>query len=150
MRRNLQWRALAIVAVAILALWAVYPLEEKVRLGLGLRGRVHLVLRDQTDDALLIESEARAEQLKERASLDGMALTSATAVSSTEIRIVGVPVDRDQEFGRLADDLLAGYNRTSSGGGVYAFQLRPAVERECREESVRQALQTIERRVNER
>ncbi len=149
MRRDLHWRALAIVAVAMLALWAVYPLEEKVRLGLDLRGGVHLVLRVQTDDALRVESETGAEHLSERASLDGMALTSATAVSPTEIRVEGVRVDRDQEFRRLADDLLAGYDRTSGVDGAYTFRLRPGVERARREETVRQALQTVERRVNE-
>ena len=41
------------------------------------------------------------------------------------------------------------YDRESGAGGAYTFRMQPGVERSLREESVRQALQTIERRVNE-
>ena len=51
MNKNLRWKALAIFAVIALAAWMIYPIDKKVRLGLDLKGGVHLVLRVQTDDA---------------------------------------------------------------------------------------------------
>ena len=52
--------------------------------------------------------------------------------------------------GRIAEELLqATYDRESEAGGVYTYRMLPGRERVLREESVRQALQTIERRVNE-
>ena len=130
-----------------------------MRLGLDLRGGVHLVLQVQTDDALRVETETSAEQLREQASLVGIELLSAGAATPTEIRVEGVPAERDQEFRGIADDLFpqgigsgivgGSYDRRPDGPGAYTFQMRPGVERQLREESVRQALQTIERRVDE-
>ena len=57
MTKNLQWKLLAIVAVAALSAFAIYPPEEQIRLGLDLEGGVHMVLRVQTDDALQLETE---------------------------------------------------------------------------------------------
>ena len=150
MAKNLRWKVGGIAVVVVVAVFAVYPPEDQIRLGLDLRGGVHLVLRVQTDDALRVETETSAEQLSEQAIVDGIVLTSVTAVSPTEIRIEGVPPDRDQELRRIADELLqAIYDRESGAGGAYTYRMRPGVERALREESVRQALQTIERRVNE-
>ncbi len=150
MAKNLRWKVGGIAAVVVVAVFAVYPPEDQIRLGLDLRGGVHLVLRVQTDDALRVETETSAEQLSEQAIVDGIVLTSVAAVSPTEIRIEGVPPDRDQELRQIADELLqAIYDRESGAGGAYTYRMRPGVERALREESVRQALQTIERRVNE-
>ena len=48
-----------------LGAWAIYPPEQKVRLGLDLKGGVHLVLRVQTDDALRLETETSMNRLRE-------------------------------------------------------------------------------------
>ena len=149
-KKNLRWKLLTILAVTAAAAFAIYPPEDQVRLGLDLRGGVHLVLRVQTDDALRVETETNAEQLREQASLVGIEVLSAGAATPTEVRIEGVPADRDQEFRGIADDLLqVSYDRRSDGPGGYTFRMLPGIERQLREESVRQALQTIERRVNE-
>ena len=150
MRKNLRWKVLTIIGVTVAAALAVYPPEDRVRLGLDLRGGVHLVLRVQTDDALRVETETSAEQLNEQASLNGISLISVAAVSPTEIQVEGVPAERDQEFRQVADELLqVSYDRESGTGGSYTYRMQPGIERTLREESVRQALQTIERRVNE-
>ena len=150
MNRNIQWKLLAIIAVAGLSVWAMYPPQEKIRLGLDLEGGVHMVLRVQTDDALQVESETAAEQLNEQLELQGITVTSAVAVDPTTIRIEGVPQERDAEFRGIADDQLsASYDRDVAGAGIYTYRMRAPVETSLRDESVRQALQTIERRVNE-
>ena len=150
MNRNIQWKLLAIIAVAGLSVWAIYPPQEKIRLGLDLEGGVHMVLRVQTDDALQVESETAAEQLNEQLELQGITVTSVVAVDPTTIRIEGVPQERDAEFRGIADDQLsASYDRDVAGAGIYTYRMRAPVETSLRDESVRQALQTIERRVNE-
>ena len=47
MAKNLRWKVLTIVAVVALSIFAFYPPDQKVRLGLDLKGGVHLVLRVQ-------------------------------------------------------------------------------------------------------
>ena len=150
MAKNLRWKVLTIIGVVVAAAFAVYPPEDKIRLGLDLSGGVHMVMRVETDDALSVETETNAEQLKEEALNDGIVLTSVAAVSPTEIRIEGVPPDREQDFRDIADALLqASYDREPLGGNAYIYRMLPGVERSQRERSVAQALQTIERRVNE-
>ena len=65
MSKNLRWKVLTILAVLGLATWAFMPPQEKVRLGLDLKGGVHLVMRVQTDDALRVETETTADRLRE-------------------------------------------------------------------------------------
>lgn len=150
MNKSVQWKLLAVVAVAVLSAVAVYPPGERIRLGLDLEGGVHMVLRVQTDDALQVESETAGEQLSDQLSLQGISVASVVAVDPTTIRIEDVPQDRDAEFRQIADDQLsASYNRETGVEGTYNYRMRAPVETSLRDESVRQALQTIERRVNE-
>ena len=150
MSKNIQWKVLVVIGVTALSAIALYPPQEKIRLGLDLEGGVHMVLRVQTDDALQVETETAGEQLREQLDLQGIVVTSVTAADSTTIRVEGVPQDRDNEFRQTAEDQLsANYDRQTGSPGVYNYVMRAPVEATYRDESVRQALQTIERRVNE-
>lgn len=149
MNKNLRWKILTILVVTAIAVWAFYPPQEKVRLGLDLKGGVHLVLRVQTDDALRLETESTSERLREALSERGITSTIAPA-SMTEFRVEGVAADRDPEFRAIADEQAgANFNRESGAGGTYIYRLKPNVANQLRQEAVTQALQTIERRVNE-
>ncbi|HJO16712.1 MAG: protein translocase subunit SecD [Vicinamibacterales bacterium] len=150
MNKNLRWKLLLIVGIVALAGWSVYPPEEKVRLGLDLKGGVHMVLRVQTDDALRIETETSLERVREILEVRSIGVGAMTMESPTRFRIEGVSPAQDAEFRAITDEqLLVVYRRESSAGGRYAFEMRPNMAVSLREESVRQALQTIERRVNE-
>ena len=150
MQKNLQWKLLGIVAVTALAAWGVYPPGDQIRLGLDLSGGAHLVLRVETSDALQVETETAAEQLGEQMSLQGMDAATVIPVDATTIRVEGVPGERDAAFRQLSDErLAASYDREPGAGGSYTFRMRGPVAASLREEAVRQALQTIERRVNE-
>ena len=150
MQKNLQWKLLGIVAVTALAAWGVYPPGDQIRLGLDLSGGAHLVLRVETSDALQVETETAAEQIGEQMSLQGMDAATVIPVDATTIRVEGVPGERDAAFRQLSDErLAASYDREPGAGGSYTFRMRGPVAASLREEAVRQALQTIERRVNE-
>jgi preprotein translocase subunit SecD len=149
MYKNLRWKIILILVVTGLAVWAFFPPGEKVRLGLDLRGGVHMVMRVQTDDALRLETELAVERLQDELSRLGVA-ASVVAESPTRFRVEGVPQERDQEFRRLAEEQTVNiYNRETGAGGSYAFEMRPNIAAQLRSDAVRQALQTIERRVNE-
>ena len=150
MNTNLRWKFITIVGVAALAAWSVYPPGERVRLGLDLKGGVHMVLRVQTDDALRLETESSLERLREALTVRNIAVGTITPDSPTSFHVEGVPQAQDAKFRAIADEQLqALFNRESGAGGRYAFELRPGMAATLRDESVRQALQTIERRVNE-
>ena len=150
MYKNLRWKLLTIVGVAALATWSFVPPAEKVRLGLDLQGGVHLVLQVHTDDALRVETETAAEQLQQAMADAGFSAARVAADGLTRFVIEGVPPANDQEFRQIAQlQVEAMFDRVSAGGGNYAFEMRPNMAVQRREEAVTQAIQTIERRVNE-
>ena len=146
---TLRTKFLIIVGVISLSVWSFYPPGEKVKLGLDLKGGVHLVLRVHTDDALRIETELTVERLRETLAEGGLEVGSLSVTSPTEFLVEEVQPDQDQAFRQAAsDDSEAVFNR-SSGAGNYTYSMKPNIANQLREEAVAQALQTIERRVNE-
>jgi preprotein translocase subunit SecD len=146
MTKNLQYRTFTILAVIALSIWAFYPPGEKINLGLDLKGGVHLVLRVQTDDALKLETDTTVERLRDTLTRGGVAFTRLEATSATEFVVEGI--QNDQAYRQTAVDPDAAYNR-STGAGRYTYTLKPNIAQQLRNEAVTQALQTIERRVNE-
>ena len=147
MAKNLRWKLLVIVGVIALSVYAFYPPDQKVRLGLDLKGGVHLVMKVQTDDAVRLETETTSDRLREQMKTQTIAGT-VTPASPTEFRVEGVSSEQDAAFRQLLTDVEAVFNR-APGAGTYTFTMRPNIANQLREEAVTQALQTIERRVNE-
>src|SRR5687768_6032141 len=148
MAKNLRWKVLTIVAVLALSIFAFYPPQEKIKLGLDLKGGVQLVLRVQTDDALRLELQTTADRLAEQLKTANVPV-SATVTSPTAFSVT-VPPEHDAAFraSPAVTEVELNYER-SSGSGSYTFTLRPNIAVQMREDTVDQALQTIERRVNE-
>ncbi len=149
MNKSLRWKVLAIVAVVALGAWAIYPPAQKIRLGLDLKGGVHLVLRVQTDDALRLETETAMTRLREELVKAGAAGVTATALGPTSFQIAGVPAEQDGVLRQAATEVEATFNRESGASGTYVFRVKANIANQIRQETVDQAIRTIERRVNE-
>ena len=148
MAKNLRWKVLLIAGVVALAVFAFYPPDQKVRLGLDLKGGVHLVLRVQTDDALKLETQTTADRLAEQLKTANVPVGSVTSTSATQFTVAGVQPDQDQAFRNALTEVDVNYDR-SQNGDTYTFTLKPNIVVQLREDTVTQAIQTIERRVNE-
>src|SRR5438552_11367378 len=161
---NLRWKVVTILVVfVVFAAVGVYPivatrygitrpawlLDKALKLGLDLKGGVHLVLRVQTDDALRIETESEMERLREQLATSKVNVGNATLVSPTEFRVEGVTPEQDAAFRQAAAEVETNFTRGSGTNGTYTFTMKPNVQVNLREEAVVQARQTIERRVNE-
>jgi preprotein translocase subunit SecD len=148
MAKNLRWKLLIIVGVVALSIWSFYPPDQKVKLGLDLKGGVQLVLRVQTDDALKLEIQTTADRLAEQLKTANIATSGVTVNGPTSFTVNGITPEQDTAFRNTLIDVDLNYDRTSSGGS-YTFTLKPNIVVQLREDTVNQALQTIERRVNE-
>jgi preprotein translocase subunit SecD len=147
MAKNLRWKVLIIVGVIALSVFSFYPPGQKVNLGLDLKGGVHLVLRVQTEDALRVETETAVDRLREQLKTANIGAT-VTFTSPTEFRMENVPSDQDQAVRTMLAEIEGTYSR-SPGAGGYTLTMRPNIANQLREDAVNQALQTIDRRVNE-
>ena len=148
MAKNLRWKVLVILGVVALAIFLFYPPDQKIKLGLDLKGGVQLVMRVQTDDALKLETQTTADRLMEQlktANINGTATVNEDATSFT---VSGISPDQDAAFRNALTEVEVNYERSGSGGS-YTFRLRPNIVAQLRDDTVNQALQTIERRVNE-
>jgi preprotein translocase subunit SecD len=165
MNKNLRWKLLFILGVFVVFFTiGVYPIAaqrfnlplpgwlaaKQLRLGLDLKGGVHLVLRVQTDEALQLATTTTSEQIREDLRSGNVPVGNITVTGPTTFRVEGVPSDRDADFRRIADAQAATqYDRTSGVGGVYDFTMKPNIAKDLRDQAVTQALDTIDRRVNE-
>src|SRR5262252_10568725 len=113
MSSNVRWKFITILAVfVIFAAVGVYPIlaeryhlpapswltDRQLRLGLDLKGGVHLVLRVQTDDALRGETQTEMERLREELQNRRIPFSNMTLVSVTQFRVEGVPTEQDAAF----------------------------------------------------
>jgi preprotein translocase subunit SecD len=144
--KDIRWRLILIAAVIGLSIWSFYPPQSKIKLGLDLKGGVHLVLRVHTDDALRVETETTVERLRDSLQRAGVQFTKADVVSATEFRVEGI--QDDGGFRLAAADPDTNYDRASEAGG-YSYRMKPNIAIQLRDQTVAQALETIERRVNE-
>jgi preprotein translocase subunit SecD len=165
MTKNLRWRVIITVVVTILFFGVgVYPIlaqrfhwpvpgwlnAKQLKLGLDLKGGVHLILRVNVDEALNISTQGTAEQLRESLRTAGVNVTSITVTSPTSLRVEGVPQDREADFRRISDEQTSTeYERNPGTTGTYDFVMRPNIQRNMREQAMVQAVETIDRRVNE-
>jgi len=164
MSSNLRWKVITVIAVfVVFGAVGVYPLvasryhlpapgwlmEKEVKLGLDLKGGVHLVLRVQTDDALKAETQSDMERLREELRNRKITTTNLVLVAPTQFRVEGVPPDQDAAFRQAAQEVQTNFDRGSGVSGAYTFTMKPNIQINMRDEAVVQARQTIERRVNE-
>ena len=148
MAKNLRWKVVLILGVIALSVWSFYPPDRKIKLGLDLKGGVHLVMRVQTDDALKLETQTTVDRLGEQLKTANIAVGAITPTGPTAFTVSGVSPEQDAAFRNALTEVEVNYDR-SSGAGSYTFNLKPNIAVQLREDTVNQALTTIERRVNE-
>jgi preprotein translocase subunit SecD len=145
---NLRWRIALILVIVGACLWAIIP-TEKIRLGLDLKGGVHLVLRVNTEDALKLETETSAERLREDVEKAGITGVSVKVLSPTQFQVTGVLPAQDTLFRQNVAGVLATFNREGGAEGTHTFVMKPNLQIDLARAAVTQAQQTIDRRVNE-
>ena len=147
--KNVRWRVITTLVVVGLAIWALYPPDQKIKLGLDLKGGVHLVMRVHTDDALRLDTETTLEQLREGVDTRNIQGPTFTALNTTQFKVDGVPQAQDAAFREATTEIEGTYNRNPGANGTYTFTMKPNISVQLREDAVKQAIETIDRRVNE-
>ena len=110
---------------------------------------MHFVLRVQTDDALRLATEQEMERLRAELMTRGITVGNITNPDPVRFVVEGVPPAQDAAFREAAAEVQTNFDRSSSANGTYTFTMKPNIQVTLRDESVVQARQTIERRINE-
>ena len=161
---NIRWKLITILIVfVVFAGVGVYPIlaarkgiqspswlmDKQLKLGLDLKGGVHLELRVQTDDALRLETDTESERLREELTKRNIPFTNLVAPDPTHFRVEGVPPAQEAAFRASANEVSANFDRSPGANGTYIFTMKPNVQLQLRDEAVVQARETLERRVND-
>jgi preprotein translocase subunit SecD len=148
MKRNLLWRGLLILAVLIGSVALVWPPGKKINLGLDLQGGMHLVLQVQTQDALRTETEGDMARLVELAKEEGAPGLVPKRTGDRRFEIAGAsPAARDV-LRTQAGKSFPGYSFQEQADRM-VFEMRPDYASEIERQSVNQAVQTINNRIDE-
>ncbi|HEX2255067.1 MAG TPA: protein translocase subunit SecD [Thermoanaerobaculia bacterium] len=149
MNRSLLYRGLLILAVVALAAASAWPLQEKINLGLDLRGGMHLVLEVQTEDAVEAELDRAAEILRDQAIEEELTGVQVRRGEDDELIVTGVPPEGDEAIGRIRTNQLGEQSWDwDRRGDTIVFEPSAGFLAETRDMAVRQAQQTITNRVD--
>jgi preprotein translocase subunit SecD len=148
MRKGLRWKIILVVLVIALAIFLFYPPKDKIRLGLDLKGGIHLVLQVMTDDAINIETNLEIYRLQEQLKKKNIEFKSILPVKTGYFTIQDFNPDQEGQIKDILDESYKEWEYSVTGRS-FSLSLKPEVIRYLREQSVKQALETIRNRVDE-
>ena len=148
MDKSLTWKIGLIIAVIVLSIFLLYPPKDKINLGLDLKGGMHLVMEVVTDEALAIQTDMSATQLRGLLKDGSIQHDTIKRRGFNKIEITGTLLEDERKIKDILDDDFRDWTYTV-GGNLVSLALRPNIEQQLREQSVDQALETIRNRVDE-
>ncbi len=169
MNRNLLYKWVFIAAVVVSCLFGIFGLPknlkearekaaQNIRLGLDLKGGTHLVLQVQVDEAVNAETEQAADRLKELLRKANISFNEVRREELGQILIKGIPADKVRDFEDLLssrfdqswDHVRAPQDPDAAPGTTsYSLRLRAPAVQAVRDDTWKQAVQTLRRRVDE-
>ena len=148
MKKNLRWKALLILIVVTSSAWFFYPPEEKIKLGLDLKGGIHLIMKVNTQDALVAVADEAATSLTQILDEESISFSDINRAGLGELSVNGLDVSKDNQLRTIVENNLAAWDLVSNGSGNYLLTMRATELTLLQQETVSQAIETIRRRVD--
>jgi preprotein translocase subunit SecD len=166
MNKNLLWKAVFIVAVLVVFLFGIlgWPaswssqgiaqsIQDRIHLGLDLKGGTHLILQVQVNDAVRADAERVVERLKEdmrtkRIPYSEIGLPDP-ANQPERVVLKGVPPENSADLRAIVNDRLPEYNLASQPDNTWLISMKPDRLTELKNRSVAQAIETIRNRIDQ-
>ena len=165
MTRNLLYRALIVVAATVAALvylvpsvvaplpawWkAVFP-DQPIRLGLDLRGGMHLVLEVQTEKALEFSVDRSVEDLKRELQGQHVSVAGVTRDGSRSMTIDVGEGAKAEDVSAIMKERFPTLQRvtTEAPPGQLKYTLVPKEIERIQEFAVEQSLETVRNRIDQ-
>ncbi|MFC2169402.1 protein translocase subunit SecD [Acidobacteriota bacterium] len=148
MKKKLRWKILLVIGVIVLSALLAYPPGEKINLGLDLEGGIHLVLQVVTSDAISIETDQEILRLIDQLKKKNLAYKTVSKEDLGQISIQEINPEQENEILDLINDYFKEWDSSITGNNV-ALSIKSNVALYLRDQSVKQALETIRSRVDE-
>jgi preprotein translocase subunit SecD len=155
MRPELRWKAIGygsfLLACAV-AIWPPYEREGvpgRIKLGLDLRGGIHLVLQVVVEDALNATVDDAVTTARDQAGRKGIQVGAVQRVSPKSFSVQGTEPARVKDMRDLLRDFFRGsWEVRDAAEGGFTVEMTDLYERQVKEQTVQEAIRTLERRVN--
>jgi len=127
-------------------------LQDRIHLGLDLKGGTHLILQVMVNDAVNADSDRAVERLKDSLQrrkinfVDVMKPDPANAPD--KIVVKGIPPESASDFKQVITDRLPEFDATSGSENTSTLTMRPSILADLKNRAVQQAIETIRNRVD--
>ena len=131
-------------------------LSERIRLGLDLKGGVHLILQVQVQDAIRSECDRTIARLQSELTTRGIDVGTITRndprtveeADSIMISIEGVQRDQVSDFRNAVEEMFPEWIPAAQTSSSWEMTMRPSALASIKRETVTQTIATIENRIN--
>ncbi len=148
--KDVRFRVAVVLAVTVLFIFLAYPPKEKIKLGLDLKGGMHLVLEVQVQDAVRAETDRTILELEEYFKKEKITYESIKRKDVDKIVVEGISLSTE------AEDKLRTYIKENLPdwefdvvGNKLSLSIKPLIRKRIEEQAVEQAKETIRNRVDE-
>ncbi len=149
MSKSLAWKITLILVVTGISVFFAYPLQEKISLGLDLRGGSHIVMQVETSSAIKYEMDLTQSRLGQALKDGGLSYAAVTSSQPTVLEVKGTDPARRADVRKLIDDYVGQWQVSDLGAGsfraVMPLEIRSAIEKNA----VETTLTTIRSRIDE-
>lgn len=149
MNKNI-WKIGLILAVLIIFTAAIIPTSknpEPIKRGLDLKGGIQLVMRVNVNEALRLETDQAVEALKAQAGKQSLPVPDVRRVNDTTFVATPPAGVSTADYERIGRDFLPSYEVSAVSGGLQ-FRMKSTVMTQLGRDTVSQAVEAIDRRVN--
>lgn len=143
MSRKLRWVTIIIIIGG--ALFFMFPLDEKIRLGLDLQGGMHVVLGVDTEKAVEAKVDNLVYQLRRELQEKNIPFTYVQKAPGDSIKI-GFEGDNAKKIADLVKEFKL--SQTSSETGAITIALSSADTDEIKRNAVMQSLEVVRNRID--
>ena len=123
-------------------------LKKGIKLGLDLRGGIHLVLQVNTADAVKAERDDAADQLQTQAREQGITLGAVDLPNDRAFAVAVTAQTDERKLEETVKRFLPDWT-VSTAGGKWIFTLKDLSRRQIEDNAVAQAVETIRNRIDE-
>jgi preprotein translocase subunit SecD len=165
MNKNLLSKTIFIVAVLLVFLFGIFgiprslsgqglvaSIQDRIHLGLDLRGGTHLILQVLVNDAVKADADNAIERLKSEmrtANVTYADISQPDAQNNPDqIQVKGVPPESSGELRRIVSERLPEYDLKSGAENSWVVSMKPSQLTELKNRAVTQAIETIRNRID--
>jgi len=166
MNKNLLAKTILIIAVLIVFLFGIVgipssftakgllaSLQQRIHLGLDLKGGTHLILQVQVNDAINADTDRTVERLKDELKKANVAFGEISKPDPQQhpelVAIKGVPPESSAELRHIISDKFPEYDLTSGAQNAWTLAMKSSVATDTRKKAVQQAIETIRNRIDQ-